>query len=266
MSRLSDIPVVRLEGLSIHAFPTMTSFLHCVEESVQLPEQTVVGNVNIHAMNIAFHDPSYRDFLQDCHIIYCDGAGVMWGSQLAVQHRIPLRLTVVDFLPGMLEHLAVCGWSSYLLGWKPGIIEKGMPVVEQLIERHSVVGSHHGYIHNDKDLNDKVVQDINDSGADVLFVGMGMPLQEFWIEQNRHKLNVRTLIPIGAAMDIFAGALRRPPSWMIEADLEWLWRLGAEPKRLFKRYVVGNPWFMSRMLWTRIRSSLKKSTNNEHSS
>jgi N-acetylglucosaminyldiphosphoundecaprenol N-acetyl-beta-D-mannosaminyltransferase len=87
-----------------------------------------------------------------------------------------------------------------------------------------------------------------------VFVGFGMPLQEYWIDDNREALRAGIVLPAGSMIDYIAGAKRQTPAWMANNGLEWLYRLAKEPRRLWRRYLIGNPLFLLRILVQRIRS------------
>ena len=86
--------------------------------------------------------------------------------------------------------------------------------------------------------------EINASGADVVWVGVGSPKQEYWMARMRPLLQAPVLIGVGAAFDFHSGAVRQAPRWMQSSGLEWLFRLASEPRRLWRRYLVDNPWFL----------------------
>jgi len=115
-----------------------------------------------------------------------------------------------------------------------------------------VAGVHDGYFDKAPGSADnaRVVRDINASGADILLVSFGMPLQERWLMENWDVLRVNIALPGGGALDYVSGSLRRPPRWLRAIGLEWLGRFILEPRRLWKRYFIGNPLFMFRVAKT----------------
>ena len=100
--------------------------------------------------------------------------------------------------------------------------------------------------------SEAVVRQVNESGADILFVGFGMPLQEYWIAENASKLKVHAILPCGSMIDYAAGTRHLTPRWMADHGLEWLYRLIQEPSRLWTRYLIGNPLFVLRVLQQRL--------------
>ncbi|GAG30117.1 unnamed protein product, partial [marine sediment metagenome] len=106
---------------------------------------------------------------------------------------------------------------------------------------------------NDEDENRKIVEMINKSSPDVLFVGLGPPKQEKWIWRYKDEINVPVSIAVGASFDFVAGSVKRAPKWMQKISLEWLFRLCQEPRRLWKRYLVGNIIF----IWMVLKEFIK---------
>lgn len=201
---------------------------------------------------MAHRQPRWKQILQQADVAYCDGAGIVWASLLQGT-PLPTRLTAADWLPDLLAYMARAGKTIYFLGGKPGIAQKAMAALSRHVPQHTVVGMHHGYIHQNPALTQQVIAHINTVQPDLLIVGFGMPLQEYWINTYRHQLKVPAIWAMGATLDYFAGKVPRCPQWMGTWGLEWLFRLGVEPRRMFQRYILGNPWFLSRIVLSAMR-------------
>lgn len=244
--------VTSIEAVDVTGFPNPESLFERIvleaKKARQNTQQRVVHYLNIHVANTAFGNVALKQILQVSDLVYCDGAGIVLGAKLLGQH-IPTRLTSADWFLDMLGAFAEKKCSVFLLGGEPGVPELALQAINEQVPHHSVVGLHHGYILKDAVLEDVVIAQINALNPDVLIVGFGTPLQEFWIERNRHRLqNVPVIYAIGAVMDFVSGHVSRCPRWMGDAGFEWLYRLFTEPNRLLGRYVLGNPWFLSRMV------------------
>lgn len=238
---------VEIEGITVAGFPNPESLFERIVQDAKKPGQHLVHYLNIHVANTAFVQPDLKRILQTSELVYCDGAGIVLGAKMLSQ-SLPTRLTAADWLPEMLGYFAEAQCSVFLLGGEPGVPESAMAVLDEIVPHHSVIGAHHGFILKDTELENAVIERINQLKPDILIVGFGTPLQERWIEKNRHQLTVSTIYAIGAVMDFISGKVSRCPRWMGDAGLEWLYRLGTEPNRLLGRYVVGNPWFLGRIL------------------
>jgi N-acetylglucosaminyldiphosphoundecaprenol N-acetyl-beta-D-mannosaminyltransferase len=118
-----------------------------------------------------------------------------------------------------------------------------------------IVGTHHGYFDKTQGCaeNEAVIEQINTVKPNILIVGFGMPLQERWLMENWDRIDANVALTGGAVFDYVSGELRRAPRWMTENGLEWLGRLIIEPRRLWKRYLIGNPIFLWRVLKQRLR-------------
>jgi N-acetylglucosaminyldiphosphoundecaprenol N-acetyl-beta-D-mannosaminyltransferase len=213
--------------------------------------------LNIHTANQAWRYPQLKRIYQQASVVYADGAGIVLGSHWASSGPpLPCRLTMADWIFDLLAELARHGRRVYFLGGDPGLPEALWPVLEQRVPQHTVVGAHHGYLQGQPALGRQVISDINALAPDVLLVGMGTPTQEFWMEAHRNQLRVKVLYATGAVMDYHTGRQPRCPQWMGTTGLEWLHRLGSNPRRLFGRYVLGNPWFMARIGCARLLPKL----------
>ncbi len=238
---------VTLEDIDVQAYPNPESLFQRIVEETQRRTQTLIYALNVNAANIAFIDSQWRSIIQKGHIMYCDGAGIVLGSKI-LGTPLPCRLTAADWLLDAVRYFSENGLSVYFLAGEPGIPERAMALFDKAVPEHRVLGAHHGYILDDPTLENAVIDEINRLKPDILLVGFGMPLQEYWIEKNRHRLQVASLWAIGATLDYLTGKVSRCPGWMGRYGLEWLYRLLLEPKRMWQRYVVGNPWFLLRII------------------
>jgi N-acetylglucosaminyldiphosphoundecaprenol N-acetyl-beta-D-mannosaminyltransferase len=237
---------VEIEGIPVAAFSNPESLFERLVQETRQDGQTLVHYLNIHVANTAFANPRLKDILQRSDLVYCDGAGIVAGSKLLGQ-TLPTRLTAADWFINMLAYFVEHDCRVYLLGGEPGVPEIALSVIEKQVPNHTVVGMHHGYILESPELERQVIDEINTLKPDVLIVGFGTPLQECWIDDHRARLQVPVVYAIGAVLDFVSGRVSRCPRWVGDAGFEWLYRLCTEPYRLLGRYVVGNPWFLSRM-------------------
>jgi N-acetylglucosaminyldiphosphoundecaprenol N-acetyl-beta-D-mannosaminyltransferase len=209
--------------------------------------------VNIHAVNIATRDPRFRAIVNGAAVTYCDGAGVRLGSWV-LGRRLPPRTVLTYWIWDLCRLLEEEGLSLYLLGGKEEVVRVAAGRLQSRFPRLKIAGWHHGYFAKEGEENSKVVEEINLRSPDVLFVGFGMPLQEYWIEENKGSLNTGVVLPSGSMIDYVAGAKKSAPVWMGNHGLEWLYRLSKEPRRLWRRYLIGNPLFLFRVIAQRFRS------------
>lgn len=209
----------------------------------------LVLNVNVHCMNLAYETPWLREFLNSAEVVFADGHGVVLAARF-LGRRLPGRITPADWIGFLVDRAEREGHTLFLLGAHPEVVVEAAQRLRESNPRLAIVGVHHGYFDKRRasDGNQSIVAEINHVSPDILLVGFGMPMQEQWLKENWEDLRVGVALPVGGLFDLLSGHLRRPPSWMQRAGLEWLGRLTIEPRRLWRRYVVGNPKFVARVL------------------
>lgn len=218
------------------------------DEIFSFEKKTIVANVNIHAMNIAYGNKKFRAFLEQSALTFCDGAGIILAAKI-LGDTIVERITYADFLWDLARVVSEKKMTMYFLGASSGTALSAKENLQMKYPTLQVLGTHHGYFEKEKTSieNRKVIDEINTAAPDILIVGMGMPLQEYWILENFDELNVKIIFNGGAAFDYVSGELKRAPRWMTDHGLEWLGRLIIEPRRLWRRYIIGIPLFFGRV-------------------
>jgi N-acetylglucosaminyldiphosphoundecaprenol N-acetyl-beta-D-mannosaminyltransferase len=214
----------------------------------------LVLHTNVHGINLAEKYKWLKDFRNEAYIVHCDGAGVILGAMI-LGFDIPCRITYADWMWQLSEYCELNGVSMYFLGGKVDVAEKAATKLRQQYPKLKIVGVHHGYFVKEGPESKHVVSAINSVKPDVLLVGFGMPEQENWIRKNWKGIDAHVFMACGACFDMIANIMPRCPKWWAEHNLEWFFRLLVEPRRLFTRYVVGNPKFMFRVVLERLRSN-----------
>lgn len=245
-------PPINILGVQVH--PLTVDQLH--EELAQLIEtdsHAEVLHVNVHGMNLSADNPWLRDYLNQAEIVFCDGAGIILGARILGQH-IPERITYADWMWQLAEFAAARGYSFYFLGAKPGIAQTAADRMIKRFPELKIAGVRDGYFNKDNGHpdNEAVLADINAARPNILIVGMGMPMQERWLLDNWNRIDANIALTGGAVFDYISGDLKRAPAWMTNNGLEWLGRLLIEPRRLWQRYIVGNPVFLARVIRERL--------------
>ena len=224
------------------------SALHEIERLHGLDPPARVYYANAHTLNLASRDASYKQVLQRADLVLNDGAGVALAARLQGR-RFVENLNGSDFNPLIVELAARRGWPVYFLGADQGVAATAAHRLKARYPSLQVAGTHHGYVSNIPE----VVGEIRATRTDLLMVAMGNPLQERFLDRHLGATGARLGVGVGAFFDFTAGKVSRSPSWMNKAGIEWVYRLGQEPKRMWKRYVVGNPAFIARAVKDRIR-------------
>lgn len=231
---------------------TREGALDRVERAAVGDEPGLVLYVNAHTLNLAATEASYADVLLGSTLLLNDGVGVSLAARLA---RRPLvaNLNGSDFNPLILERAASRGWKVFFVGGRTGIAATAAAKLTEAIPGLNVVGTSPGYL--DRESSAAVAGEVRRSGAELLMVGMGSPLQELWLNDHLEGSGARLGIGVGGFFDFASGATPRAPHWMNRAGLEWSYRLAVEPRRLWRRYILGNPRFLARIIALRIRGS-----------
>ena len=206
---------------------------------------------NVHVLNTTYRDPELKRILNRADLVYCDGTGIKLGARL-LGHHLPERMTGADWIHDLCRACERTGSTLYFLGGEPGIADEAAQVLTARYPSLSIVGTHHGHYDHDGPQNDAIIAEINALHPDILLVGFGTPLQEKWIDHHFERLDVPAVWAVGALVDFVTGKKPRAPRWMLNHGLEWLYRLWAEPSRLWKRYIVGNPLFIWRVFMQRL--------------
>lgn len=141
--------------------------------------------------------------------------------------------------------------SLYLLGGKPGIASEAQRRLQGWSPKLEIRGVCDGYFHEKSEA--EVLGELEEKKPDVLMVGMGVPLQEKWIERNRKQIPAKVFWAVGALLDYVAGVESPVPAWMDRLALEWMWRMVIDPRGKWERYMIGIPLFMGRVLWQKFK-------------
>lgn len=212
---------------------------------------TKVSFLNAHNANVACSDPDFADVLSD-FLILPDGIGVDLAGRLLYGEPFPANLNGTDFIPALLDTIDT-PLKVGLLGARRRNADAAAEALSALAPQHSFVVIHDGYFTKQQD--SMVLSRIGAVRPDILLVAMGVPRQEYWIHHHLTGRHCTMPIAVGALLDFLSGAVPRAPRWMRRLRLEWLFRMLIEPRRLWRRYVVGNPLFLARVLFQKFRAS-----------
>jgi N-acetylglucosaminyldiphosphoundecaprenol N-acetyl-beta-D-mannosaminyltransferase len=205
------------------------------------PGTHLAVGVNAHVCNLAAADARFRERMLAADLCYADGQSVVWAGRI-LGVPVPERVATTDLVLPLVAECARQGKRVYLYGAEPGVADtaaahliSGAPALQ--------VATSHGFVEEQR--MNEVIDSIRSHRTDVLLVGLGDPLQQEWIAAHRDELGVPVILSCGGLFDWTSGRHRRAPAWMISAGLEWLWRLLIEPRRLARRYLLGNPAFVA---------------------
>jgi alpha-1,3-mannosyltransferase len=219
--------------------------LSVVDRALAAGQRLNVSFANAHTLNMAAANDRFRAALQS-FLVLNDGLGVDIASRYKFGKPFAGNLNGTDFVP---DYLAFTRrrLRIYLVGTSDAVVTTAVERLRARYPRHTVVGGRNGFFAGPEDI-EETCRTIRAARADCVLVGMGNPLQELWIDEFGAKTGAKLLFGVGALFDFEAGAVRRAPMWIRRMRCEWVYRLLQEPRRLARRYIVGNFGFLLRVL------------------
>lgn len=205
-----------------------------------VPTQHVV--VNASKVNLMEADKELASIVNDCPLINADGASIVWAAK---RLGVPLseRVTGIDLFLELVKLSADRGYKIYLFGAKEEVVTKVKRIFEEKYPDLQIVGYRNGYFSEADE--PQIVADMAASGADMMFVAFSSPKKEYWVHKYLNQIGIPFVMGVGGSFDVVAGVTDRAPEWMQNHGLEWFYRFVQEPKRLWKRYIVGNTKFVA---------------------
>jgi N-acetylglucosaminyldiphosphoundecaprenol N-acetyl-beta-D-mannosaminyltransferase len=231
-ARIGKIPVDRI---------SLDDMLSDVSDALRSHHAKTIFYANSYAVTLAEDEPSFAAAMGKADAVFCDGFGVYAASRV-LGNAVPQRFAWPDWIERLGATCRDNGASMFFLGAREGVAGEAGRRLELAVPGLRV-HSHHGHFAKDDESSRAVIDAVNSSGAAVLLVGFGMPLQELWITKHRADLQPTIVFAVGAMFDYVAGNVVRGPRWLTAHGFEWLTRLAIEPRRLWRRYLLGLPEF-----------------------
>ncbi len=244
---------------------TLGDILSLLRKNITLRRKFILANQNLHGLYICMQDEKAREFFERADYTHIDGTGLLLLGKLAgLPFKTEHRAGYMDLFPAMLPDIIQNQWRVFYLGSEDKVLNRGLERLRRDYPSILIAG-HHGYFAKGDSgaENDRIVDLINEFNPDILFVGMGMPIQEWWILDNFERLNVRAIFHCGGMMDYIAGQIPTPPRWLGPIGLEWAFRLFTEPVRLGKRYLIEPFQLIALLLARKYRSSKSPPDRNK---
>jgi N-acetylglucosaminyldiphosphoundecaprenol N-acetyl-beta-D-mannosaminyltransferase len=239
-----------LGGIRIDALEP-SDLIQIVERAKQTQNKLLILNHNLHSLYLHEANAAFRALYKQASYVYIDGLPVIWLGRMA---GLPLtsshRMTFLDCFDSILADAAERGWRIFYLGSTEAVLTKALKILR---ERHKklIISGRNGFLPNRAAEVDAVIAEINGFGTDILFVGLGMPIQEMWLAEHQAKLCASAILTCGGTLDYVAGDAYRPPAWAGKLGLYGVFRLFFDPKRLWRRYLI-EPIFLARLLSLRL--------------
>jgi alpha-1,3-mannosyltransferase len=244
---LNRLPTLSIMGVDITS-ARRSAAVELLDHLFSDKAHTAIAFANMNLLNIARNDASLRKDLTS-FVIFNDGIGLEIASLFLHGTSFPENLNGTDFIPAFLE-MSVHELHVFIFGGQPGVADRSLLNLEQRYPRHRFVGAHAGYFHADEE--ESIIQQIRNTKANFLLVGLGNPMQEHWLAKNLQATGCRLGFGVGAFIDFSSGNTVRAPLAMRRIRLEWLFRLALEPRRLYRRYITESVLFLVAVIRKRL--------------
>jgi len=199
-----------------------------IRELIAQAQSSLIVTPNSEMIALAAEDRELARILNSADLAAADGIGVVIASKI-LEEPLEERVAGFDLISRLFKEFADEDFNFYFLGGKPGIVDRAAVNLKKKYPTLNISGFHHGYL--DRDDQQQIIEEINSKNIDLLLVGMGVPLQEKFLDNNLKKLKVGAAVTVGGSFDVLAGEVNRAPLWMQKAALEWFYRLLQEPSR-----------------------------------
>lgn len=259
----AELPSFQVLGVRVHAVRTADA-VERLRSWIDHP-QSIARYAAVLAMHVVAEsrqDDRFRLILNTADLVVPDGMPLVWLGRLQ-GFRLRHRVCGAELMDSFCR-ASGSAYRHFFFGGNPGVAER---LAQALQQKHGIViaGTYTPPFRALTDAEEEELASLVDEASpDVLWVGLSSPKQERWIYEHRHRLRVPAMLGVGAAFDMNSGGLRRAPKWMRDNGLEWLYRLGSEPRRLWRRYLITIPqamWFvcMELLQFSKSRSAPRQS-------
>lgn len=226
---------------------------YSTSETLQLIDKAIVEQKQIHHVVVNAgkivamqSDIQLRKSVNESDLINADGQSVVWASKF-LKKPLKERVAGIDLMQKLVELAHEKKYKIYFFGAKENVVKEVVDKYSKLFSPNIIAGYRNGYFKKEEET--EIAKEISDSGANILFVAISSPTKENFLYENKALLSkVNFIMGVGGSFDVVSGKVKRAPIWMQKHGLEWFYRLVQEPKRMWKRYLVGNTKFISLVL------------------
>lgn len=235
---------IKIQGTIIDVL-TMNQTVELVNKYVLKKVPLHLMGVNADKLNEVQKNEYMKQIVNSCGVVNADGASVVLASKF-LNRPLPERVAGIDLMLKLISLSEKNGYSIFLLGAKQQVVEDTKKVLQEKYAKLNICGIHNGYF---KEQDWQCISEIiKDKKPDLVFVGITSPIKEYLIEYLQNDGNNCVFMGVGGSFDVISGKIPRAPKWMQRLNLEWLFRVIQEPKRLFKRYLFGNLLFIKNII------------------
>jgi len=252
IGKKNETKYINIFGIHVSSI-NLNSACEIIERWIENKQKVYVCIVPVSTIVSCQSDKKYLEIVNNADMVTPDGMPLVWLGRLKGNKNIQ-RTYGLDLMLALCKISQKKGYRHYLYGGQDSTLALLENKLKERFRDLNIVGKFSPPYRSINTLeNDEIIEEINRANPDILWVGLGSPKQDYWVYQHRNKLNVPVMIGIGAAFDFLAGTKLQAPRFMRNSGFEWLFRLITEPKRLWKRYLIGNSIF----LWLFLKEFVK---------
>jgi len=225
----------------------LSGAVEAIEERIAQREPCQHVAINAAKLVRLQRDSQLREVIAGCELVTADGQAVVWAGRV-LGRPLPERVAGIDLMDALARRASDRGYRVYVLGARPEVLERALSTLRDRYPGIEVSGRH-GYFSREEEA--EVVDSIAQAAPDILFVALETPAKELFLARHRDRLRIPFAMGVGGAVDILGGVRKRAPRWLQRLGLEWAFRLAQDPRRLARRYLVGNThftWLVAREL------------------
>jgi len=242
---------IRLFNIPIDAI-TMNQTLKKVEQVIETKKQIHHTVVNAGKVVLMQTDKELEKSVIEADIINADGQAVVWAANLLGKH-LPERVSGIDLMEKLLKISFEKGYKCFFLGAKQEVTKKVIEIYREKYSSEIIAGYRNGYFLEEEE--ESIAKKISESGANILFVAITSPKKEIFLNKYKYQLkNINFIMGVGGSFDVISGKTSRAPLWMQNIGMEWFFRFVQEPRRMWKRYLVGN----SKFIWMVFKELIRR--------
>lgn len=216
---------------------TMSETIEKIKKIIKLKKYTQHVVINASKAVLMQNDKRLTEIINSCELINADGQSIVWASKF-LGKPLPERVTGIDLFDNLVREASKENYRLYFFGAKEEVVKKVVEIYKDKYSNLNVAGYRNGYFKDEESL--KIAEQIRDAKSDILFVAFSSPKKEYWINEYLETMQVPFVMGVGGSFDVVAGVTKRAPRWMQKSGLEWFYRFIQEPRRMWKRYIVGN--------------------------
>jgi N-acetylglucosaminyldiphosphoundecaprenol N-acetyl-beta-D-mannosaminyltransferase len=227
-------------------------FIQIIDESIKGNTQLIQSGVNAASIVELKNSPGIENAYNNADLINIDGMSMVWALRY-LGFVVPERVACPDLALAIMELAEKNKYSLFLFGAKEKSLTAAVENIRTMHPKLQVSGFRNGYFKPEDE--ESVIQMINSANSDILFLGMPSPQKELFVEKYRNQLKVKYILGVGGFFDILSGSIKRAPLWMQNSGMEWFYRLMKEPRRMWRRYLIGNLTFIKLVIQEKMRST-----------